>query len=366
MRLLSHGRFISPAEGLDLTQLRGYVLLVLGAAHVAAALLVGGDPFTALIVPALVMAGGTALLVHPEGAPRLQPALPFITTTMVIASMLLAPPALAPYGLAYLVLIGTFAHVTLPARLSNAVTATGVLGLCAWSFVSGRPLLADVLSGTSLLLVSAAAARYVADTRRVALDQAQVARRSAEQLSLRDPLTNLPNRRAFDTEADLRAIEGRLGGVLIVDIDHFKAVNDEFGHPAGDEVLVEVARRLAGALRRADLPARLGGDEFAVLIEGPLAIDGLRRVADAVRGATSAFAADTQAGYVKITTSIGGALVPLDVPESRRVRAVRALADRALYQAKQAGRDRAVIDGEQHSPSARRGRRRPRQGPKAA
>ncbi|MCC6238150.1 MAG: GGDEF domain-containing protein, partial [Dehalococcoidia bacterium] len=299
---------------------------------------------------------------YPERFRAIQPAIPFVTTGIIFITMLTLPPEVAPFGLSYLVLAGVFSHVVLTPRSANLLTGCAIGALVAWSAIEGRPLLADALLGTSVLIVGAAAARHVGSARRDALAQAVHARRDAEELSLRDPLTNLPNRRAFDAEADLRVLEGRLGGVILVDVDHFKTVNDQYGHPAGDEVLAEVARRLAGALRRADLPARLGGDEFAVLIEGPLTLEGLRRVADAVRGATSAFAADTQAGYVKITTSVGGALVPLDVPEGRRVRAVRTLADRALYQAKKAGRDRAIIEGERNAPSARRGRRRPRPG----
>lgn len=359
---------LRPADiDVDLSRLRGYVFIVLASTALAASLAAGGDIGPSSIVPALLVAVGIVLLLRPRSIDGAQGFMPFLTTGVILGSMLTVPPAVAPFGLGYLVLVSVFGQVVLPTHRANLLTGCAIGALILWSTLTARPLLADVLAGSSVLVVGAAAARHVGSARREALAQAVHARRDAEELSLRDPLTNLPNRRAFDAEADLRAIEGRLGGVILVDVDHFKTVNDEFGHPAGDEVLVEVAKRLAGALRRADLPARLGGDEFAVLLEGPLTIEGLRRVADAVRGATSAFAAETQAGYVKITTSVGGALVPLDVPEGRRVRAVRALADRALYEAKKAGRDRAVIDGEQHAPSARRGRRRPRQGgPRAA
>ena len=366
MRRLLSPRVHAPQGHLDQSRIRGYVFLVLGAAHLVAALATDGRLSYSSAVPALVFGIGVVLLVHPLDHPRVHAAAPFLVLTLVTVAMIAAPPSTAPLGLAYLVLACVFANVVLSERTSALVTAWAIGGVIVWSVLSGRVVLADALIGGSVILVGAGAARHVGSTRREALAQAVHARRDAEQLSLRDPLTNLPNRRAFDSEADLRAIEGRLGGVILVDIDHFKTVNDQYGHPTGDEVLIEVAKRLAGALRRADLPARLGGDEFAVLLEGPLELEGLRRVADAVRGATSAFAAETQAGYVKVTTSVGGALVPLDVPDGRRVRAVRALADRALYEAKKAGRDRAVIEGERNAPSARRGRRRPRQGPRAA
>lgn len=366
MRRFLFARVRAPEADLNQSRLRGYVFVLLGAAHLVAALTTEGRLSYSAAVPALVLSVGAIFLVHPIDHPRLHASAPFVVLTLVVVGMIAAPASAAPLGLAYLVLACVFANVVLPERTSALVTAWAFAGVVVWSAVSGRVLLADTLIGGSIILVGAGAARHVGSARREALAQAVHARRDAEELSLRDPLTDLPNRRAFDAEADLRAIEGRLGGLILVDVDHFKSVNDQYGHPVGDEVLVEVAKRLAGALRRADLPARLGGDEFAVLIEGPLEIEGLRRVADAVRGATSAFAAETQGGYVKITTSVGGALVPLDVPEARRVRAVRALADRALYQAKKAGRDRAIIEGERNAPSARRGRRRPRQGPRAA
>lgn len=124
------------------------------------------------------------------------------------------------------------------------------------------------------------------------------ARRDAEALSLLDPITGLANRRAFDAESYLRASAGCLGGTLMIDIDHFKSVNGKHGHNAGDAVLQSVVLHLSGAIRRGELAARLGGDEFAVLLDGPLTTDGLRRVADAVRGATASFAAQTSAGQV--------------------------------------------------------------------
>jgi diguanylate cyclase (GGDEF)-like protein len=106
---------------------------------------------------------------------------------------------------------------------------------------------------------------------RYALER-QRAERELTQLALRDPLTGLPNRVLFADRLDhaLATIDRRGDGELVVmfiDLDGFKAVNDEHGHPVGDELLVQAARRLLGQFRAADTVARLGGDEFVVLCE---------------------------------------------------------------------------------------------------
>jgi diguanylate cyclase (GGDEF)-like protein len=88
-------------------------------------------------------------------------------------------------------------------------------------------------------------------------------------ISLRDPLTNLFNRRHFDSVLEQATVDARQGSlqfaVLLIDLDHFKPVNDRYGHAAGDAMLTGVAKALLGALRESDVAARIGGDEFAVL-----------------------------------------------------------------------------------------------------
>lgn len=160
--------------------------------------------------------------------------------------------------------------------------------------------------------------------------------RRAERLALTDTLTSLPNRRAF--ERALGAADGPCA-VLIVDLDHFKQLNDGFGHVAGDAALKHVARVLREALRTDDLPARFGGEEFAVWLPAtPLgdAVD----VAQRVRAAIAASVFRWGGAELRLTCSIGVAAVP---ETAKRVANLVSAADAALYQAKAAGRDRVVV-----------------------
>lgn len=153
-----------------------------------------------------------------------------------------------------------------------------------------------------------------------------------------DPLTSLPNRRVFDerlaVEVARAARTGTALGLLIVDLDHFKEVNDRLGHQAGDAVLVEAARRLASTARGYELVARLGGEEFVVLTTEP---DDLASVADRFRGVVGDHA---YLGGVTVTASVGAAVATGAIEPAEVVRR----ADRALYAAKAAGRDRTVVD----------------------
>lgn len=162
------------------------------------------------------------------------------------------------------------------------------------------------------------------------------------RLATRDELTGLLNRREYDrilAEEDERARRfGHPLGLVIVDIDRFKAINDSHGHPAGDAVLREVAARLAGAIRTVDRVARIGGEEFALILvqtDGPTALEVARRAVSAVAGKPVAAGEALSLG---VTVSAGVAALPAD-PEPG---ALFAAADRALYAAKRRGRGVAV------------------------
>jgi diguanylate cyclase (GGDEF)-like protein len=159
-------------------------------------------------------------------------------------------------------------------------------------------------------------------------------------LATRDPLTGLYNRRGLYSHlvqwASWSERYEHALGVLIIDVDHFKQVNDSYGHPAGDQALVKVAAALQGAVRDSDLVGRYGGDEFAVLAPETTraALEALaHRVLEGVR----ATALGPQFDGHKLTASVGAAFVQHGrgtTPE-----ALLACADRSLYAAKSAGRD---------------------------
>ena len=154
-----------------------------------------------------------------------------------------------------------------------------------------------------------------------------------------DPLTDLVNRGAFAERLDdalaRAAREGRVVAVSYVDLDHFKSVNDTYGHGVGDEVLCEVAARLEGIVRAGDVAARLGGDEFVVLFEQ--SSDDVRAAAERLSAALEAVH-ETSVGAIRCGASVG---VARALP-GEQAGALLGRADGALYRAKAAGRGRVV------------------------
>jgi len=166
------------------------------------------------------------------------------------------------------------------------------------------------------------------------------------ELSSRDALTGLANRRSFelalDREVDRVARTGEAALVLMLDIDHFKRVNDTWGHNAGDLVIAAVARALADHVRPMDLVARLGGEEFAAILPN-CAPAFAEIVAERLRVAVERTDVDLPTGEtIRVTMSLGGAFAP------PWVRSTAALwlegADRQLYRAKAEGRNRTCLD----------------------
>lgn len=150
-----------------------------------------------------------------------------------------------------------------------------------------------------------------------------------------DSLTGLPNRYLLldrlDAAMQRTKRSNTLLGVLFLDLDRFKEINDTRGHAAGDILLQQVAERLAGTLRASDTIARLGGDEFTILVEGAPTVDEITAVANKVK---AAFAKpfDTESGEIFTTTSIGIAVYPTDAQDRE---ALLRNADIAMYHAKQ-------------------------------
>jgi diguanylate cyclase (GGDEF)-like protein len=161
--------------------------------------------------------------------------------------------------------------------------------------------------------------------------------------SERDPLTGLANRRHLLAVMQAAAADGFDGSMLLIDIDHFKRINDLHGHAAGDRVLVEVARRLRLALRENDLTVRWGGEEFLVVVRAMPAAE-VEALAERLLAAIGAepVRLDGDTPPLRVTASIGFATFPLP-PQHERPGWERAidLVDTAMYLAKAHGRNRA-------------------------
>ncbi len=164
---------------------------------------------------------------------------------------------------------------------------------------------------------------------------------SAEKQAVTDSLTRLPNRRYF--EESLRGYLQEFGkldqkvGLMILDLDHFKSVNDNFGHDAGDMVLREVAMRLSGVSRDHDVVARLGGEEFAIIT--PFVNENsLLDIAERYRKNIESLQIDVGAAILRPTVSIGVAVSRPEIDDQKLFQE----ADRKLYQAKNAGRNQVA------------------------
>ena len=171
------------------------------------------------------------------------------------------------------------------------------------------------------------------------------------ELSSRDALTGLANRRAFEMtltrEVDRVARSGEPALLLVLDIDHFKRVNDGWGHAAGDEVIKAVAAALLECVRPMDLVARIGGEEFAIILPNCPSTFG-QTVAERVRERVAASPVPLASGVkLQVTVSLGGAFAPQWVRSSSLLWMERA--DRQLYRAKAEGRNRVCLEAQVES-----------------
>ncbi len=227
-------------------------------------------------------------------------------------------------------LAGHGRYVVYPIWISSSLSlffqGEVVLGSAAIFFVL---ILAKSFADTNNLLAEILFHRELADGRAsAALDD-----------SLRDPLTNLLNRAglAMATQLDSFGADSPVT-TMFIDLDHFKSVNDRFGHATGDQVLAEVANRITSTVRPEDIVARLGGDEFLVLIDAPLDRNAREGVARSIINALE-IAFRTDDFEARISASVGITVVP---PGTFDLDAVQREADHALYVAKGQGRRRSA------------------------
>ncbi len=166
--------------------------------------------------------------------------------------------------------------------------------------------------------------------------------------ALHEPLTGLYNRRYFTDRltAELAASQrhGRALALLLIDVDHFKLVNDRLGHLAGDEALKMVAHVMRGALRKEDVLARYGGEEFVVLAR-ETGLGGARALAERIRKAVERSRISWEGRSLALTVSIGVSVTHgrADGDLAGRHRELIEAADKALYQAKDKGRNRVIL-----------------------
>lgn len=227
--------------------------------------------------------------------------------------------------------------------VASAVIGADVMTLIFYSIFFADRLLLDLLLTSLIVVVVAFPLSYFFMGR-----SARIASLVAElnKANRTDDLTGLLNRKTFLLEAtrliDSDAGANGAGALLFIDADHFKSVNDTFGHAVGDAVLCELATVLGASIDEGDLAGRIGGEEFAVFLAGA-GQDEAARVCDRIRRGTKAISGNVGLGALGITVSVGASM-------HRPRQALDSLlmaADRNLYIAKSNGRDRAVQGGEE-------------------
>ncbi|HEX7035267.1 MAG TPA: diguanylate cyclase [Pseudomonadales bacterium] len=231
-----------------------------------------------------------------------------------------------------------------PVQLRSDLAVRSGDGATAWFEVDVTPLdLRGRFAGHLLVARSIAERRRVQEDLERDRDELRSVNAQLVEQSVTDPLTSLKNRRylfqRLNEELNRHHRSGNVLGLLLIDIDHFKLVNDTHGHPVGDEALVLVANALASVVRDCDVVSRIGGEEFAVLAVNTDA-KGLIALAERIRQTVREIpvARDTHRPMV-LTVSIGVAFAG---PDTRSAEGLFAEADRHLYLAKHQGRNRVV------------------------
>lgn len=276
----------------------------------------------------ILLAGLVLVLFYEWVEPKTSP---MVLTAIGVALMLYLRPLLAAVLYGGLAVLGFMALPLTqpdPGLLASARISAVVVPMVALVF----SLLSWRRNTVRLLLVASLAQANAA----LALKQTQL-----EDMAWYDGLTGLCNRSEFmrraETELQRAQRHGHHTSFLLLDLDHFKQVNDRFGHPTGDLLLCHVARLLRAGVRSSDLVARLGGEEFIVLLP-QTGLGPALQCAEKLRLIVQDQTLETELGPVPMTVSLG----VLEVPPLARADMSRAYAamDRALYRAKAAGRNR--------------------------
>jgi diguanylate cyclase (GGDEF)-like protein len=284
-------------------------------------------------------------------APGIQWSVPWVVASAVIAVVASAAALMIFFGLRRLSgAVARWGQLAAALVMGAAICGMHYTGMAAAGFPEGAVCLsADQLRGDSMgLLVAVATVVLLTLTMFTSAIDARMQGKAAalaaslqsantelQQLAFRDALTGLPNRLLFDDRVGVAvercARDGSTLAVLFVDLDGFKPVNDSFGHRFGDDVLREMARRIAAQARATDTVARVGGDEFVLLLEGDPDTTATAQIAQRIIDAvTAAMGGEHE---VRLSCSVGIAMFPSDGPRDQ----LMAHADAAMYAAKRAG-----------------------------
>jgi diguanylate cyclase (GGDEF)-like protein len=230
--------------------------------------------------------------------------------------------------------------------IGGIVVIVLVLGLRATVAMTGQPILAQPEAGGSIHWIQvvtfvAATASTLLGTIGYLLMVKERTDREVLHMAMTDSLTGVPNRRALMDYAE-RALAQRSGrsiALLMIDVDHFKLINDTRGHLLGDEVLRQIARLLEQRLRAGDFLGRYGGEEFCVIAQD-IDMEGAMKLAESLRETVAFTMLGTESGKLRVTVSIGIEFSRGDI--ARELKDLLAEADAALYSAKKSGRNRVV------------------------
>jgi diguanylate cyclase (GGDEF)-like protein len=167
-----------------------------------------------------------------------------------------------------------------------------------------------------------------------------IANETLARKASRDQMTGLLNRESFFNQMDVLRLSPAGGTLLIIDVDHFKKINDRFGHPTGDDALMRIAAAISAAVREGDLVGRIGGEEFGAFLAGAERQEAMQ-VAQRVRATVEGVEFSVRGGErIPLTVSVGGAIADGEPALGDLMRQ----ADRCLYEAKRTGRNRVIIE----------------------
>jgi diguanylate cyclase len=199
-----------------------------------------------------------------------------------------------------------------------------------------------VMSGIGLTVAATTAGVIIVGTMLARERRRMIAEAAVRESAMVDPLTGLPNRRAFHAGLARLISQAKRDGtqlaLLMIDVDHFKVLNDRHGHELGDEALIALGKAIRSVLREGDLPARVGGDEFTIVLPCR-SVEGARRLGEQLLAAVEASRLGAN-GEVSLSVSVGAAPY---VPEMSTEHLIKG-ADEALYRAKRGGRNRVTVE----------------------